>query len=191
MNETQSDVLSDDVLIARVQSGNLSAFEPLIDRHLVHLRTFLALKAPVASLVDEVAHESFVFAFRNLQSYRPGTSFRAWLRSIASNLLRAEIQRYSREQANHERLAAYVDCQSQSPDPEPTSPVAEHLQECIEELPDSMRELLVLKYRDGRSTEEISGKLSRSLAWVRTVLFRLRQQLKSCIDQKLGKERPC
>ena len=89
----------DDSFVQAVQRGDHENFEPLLDRHLPHVRAFLALKAPIPHLVDELAHETFVFAFRNLGKYTPGTSFRAWLRAIAWNLLRAEVQRFSREQA--------------------------------------------------------------------------------------------
>lgn len=87
-------------LVHAVQAGDAAAFEPLVDAHLDHLRAFIALKLPIAHLVDEVAHETFIFAFRNLARFTPGTSFRAWLRAIAANLIRAEVQRYAREQQN-------------------------------------------------------------------------------------------
>ena len=85
-------------LIRAVQAGDAAAFEPLVDTHLDSLRAFIALKLPLAHLVDELAHETFVFAFRNLAGFTAGTSFRAWLRAIAANLIRAELQRYAREQ---------------------------------------------------------------------------------------------
>src|SRR2546426_713972 len=52
----------------------------------------------------------------------------------------------------------------------------------------STRQLLAWKYHDGCSTDEIGRQLQRSLAWVRTVLFRVRQQLKECIEEKVRKE---
>ena len=194
MNQLESGVLFDAALIAQVQRGDFSAFEPLIDRHLAHLQTFIALRAPAASLVDEIAHESFVFAFRNLSLFQAGTSFRAWLRGIAWNLLRAEIQRFSREQANQARLAEHQSLAGANNGPHPdlnASNEAEFLEECVQSLPEGMRQLLNLKYREGLSSEEIGRHQKRSLAWVRTVLFRIRQQLKECIDQKIGQSREC
>lgn len=182
----------DDPLVQAVQRGDPDAFEPLLDRHLHHVRAFLALKSPVPQLVDELAHETFVFAFRNLEKFTPGTSFRAWLRAIAWNLLRAEIQRFSREQANHARFVTQrLDDWMRQPAEPPAGRDVEYLEECVREMPEPMGELLALKYRDECSTDEIAHKLERSLAWVRTVLFRLRQQLRQCIEGKLSKERPC
>jgi len=189
---TDIDHIEDADLVDLVRRGDHHAFESLLDRHLQHVRAFLALKAPIPQLVDELAHETFVFAFRNLEDFTPGTSLRAWLRAIAWNLLRAEVQRFSREQVNHARFAAQrLEAWAQQPAEPRTSREVEYLEQCVQEIPEAMRELLTLKYRDECSTDEIARKLERSLAWVRTVLFRLRQQLRDCIDAKQGKGRAC
>ena len=92
-------------LIQQVQEGKLEAFGHLMDLHVRRLRAVVALNAPVPHLVDEIAHEAFVFAYNHIQEFQRGTSFFAWLKSIAWNLLRAEIQRFSREQANQTKYA--------------------------------------------------------------------------------------
>lgn len=188
-NFTEDDLL---VQAVRTQAGDHDAFAALIDAHLPHVRTFLALKAPVPQLVDEIAHDAFVFAFRHLDKFRPGTSFRAWVRAIAWNLLRAEVQRFAREQQNLDRLAAWH-TEASLAEVNETEPRAgaEHLQSCLEELPDPLRELLVLKYREENSTEEIAGRLRRSLVWVRVSLFRVRAQLRACIETRLSASKPC
>ncbi|MEW6161008.1 MAG: sigma-70 family RNA polymerase sigma factor [Verrucomicrobiota bacterium] len=182
-------------LIQAAQHGEAAAFEPLLDRHLQYVRTFLALKAPFASLVDELAHETFVFAFRNLDQYTPGTSFRAWLREIAWNLLRAETQRRAREQANQAKFAQFREQQmwelaGKRTDLEASREV-NFLLDCLEEMPPAMTELLTLKYRQRCSAEEIAAKLDRSIGWVRVVLCRLRTKLRKCVEQKLIEARTC
>ncbi|MSR64507.1 MAG: sigma-70 family RNA polymerase sigma factor [Verrucomicrobiae bacterium] len=183
--------LSEDESVRAVQGGNPRAFEPLVDAHIQHIRAFVALKAPVSHLVDEITHEAFVYAFRNIQKFKAGTSFRAWLRAIASNLLRAEIQRFAREEANRTRLAEWkhwetsLDTASKHEGRE-----VDFLEQCIEQVPSPMRALLQLKYHDDLSTEEIAQKQNRTLEWVRVSLFRVRQQLKQCIEGKLTQEAP-
>lgn len=183
--------VDDAELVRAVQAGEAEAFEPLLDRHLAHVRTFIALRAPVTHLVDEVAHEAFVFAFRNIAQFEAGTSFQAWLRAIAWNLLRQEVQRFSREQANQTRYAEVREWEAvvRAPSAEADARELDSLHECLGKLPPPMRELLTLKYHADSSSEEIATKLNRSTAWVRTVLFRVRQELRDCIEQKLSK--PC
>jgi Sigma-70 region 2 len=120
--ETTVSDMDDLALVQEIQCGNDDAFALLLDRHVHHVRAFLALKAPVPHLVDELAHETFVFAFHHISQFKPGTSVQAWLRAVAWNLLRAEIQRFSREQANQSRFAAQRICESVLADPEPTAP---------------------------------------------------------------------
>ena len=183
---------ADSDLVRAAQAGDHAAFAALLDAHLPHVRTFLALKAPVAQLVDEIAHDAFVFAYRHLDEFRPGTSFRAWVRAIAWNLLRAEVQRFAREQRNLDRLAAWhVESSLDEVNSAGLSAEAEHLQLCLEQLPEPLRELIVLKYREESSTDEIAARLKRSLVWVRVSLFRVRAQLRECIEVKLSASKPC
>lgn len=84
--------------------GGTDAYAHLVRRHLVAVRAFVAMKLPVAHLADAITSESFVFAFRNFDALRSTGSFRAWLRAIARNLVRKELLRFTREQANLSRL---------------------------------------------------------------------------------------
>ncbi|MEY4199890.1 MAG: hypothetical protein RLZZ265_1630 [Verrucomicrobiota bacterium] len=174
-------------LIRAVQAGDAAAFEPLVDVHLDSLRAFIALKLPVAHLVDELAHETFVFAFRNLARFTPGTSLRAWLRAIATNLIRAELQRYAREQQNQLNYARARELEHRlmaGPGASETEEI-EHLRECVESLPPHMKELVELKYTQDQPIETIAAKLARSENAVWQALFRLRAQLRECVEGKL------
>jgi RNA polymerase sigma-70 factor, ECF subfamily len=178
-------------LVAAVQAGDMHAFDPLVERHLDAIHAFVALKLPVPHLVDEISHDTFVFAFRRISEFTPGTSFRAWLRAIAANKVRAEIERYGREERN--RLAyserrALDDALAESSSP--ASPELDALQDCLKAMPEHLRKILRLRYHDENSSEEIAGRLERSLAWVRTTLCRVRQQLRDCIERKLKAQIP-
>jgi RNA polymerase sigma-70 factor (ECF subfamily) len=171
-------------LVVAVLQGDVECFEPLVDQHLGAVRTFLSLKAPVPQLIDELAHETFLFAFHHLSEFTPGTSFRHWLRAIAWNLLRAEILRYSRRAARNEPLEEEWLIQQAGAAPAALPADADYLEECLAALPQTSRALLDLHYNEGFDSSEIADRLTRSRAWVRTTLFRVRQQLKSCIEEK-------
>jgi len=186
------ELLDEAALILRVKGGDVDAFEPLVDRYLPNIRAFLALRAPALHLVDELAHETFVYAFRNIGDFTPGTSLLHWLRAIAGNLFRAETQRFSREQANQSRFAESQCVDAVSGESLPgDSDEAELLRQCVEGLQGKMRDLVSLKYRQERSTEQIAQELKRSAAWVWTMLFRVRQQLKACMERKQRESQLC
>ena len=187
MTSTDITDADDRSLIEAVQRGSVDAFEPLVERHLDHIHSFVALKLPVPHLVDEITHETFVFAFRRIDGFKPGTAFRAWLRAIATNKIFAEIERHCREERN--RLA-YVEQREL----EMSSHEARHtdareldaLHDCLAQVPENLRTMLTLKYHDGSSSAEIARRFERTLAWVRTSLCRLRQQLRQCIEKRLN-----
>ena len=54
------------VIIERVRSGNIDAYAELIDLHVDRVRAYVAFRAPVPGLIDDITHETFVFAFRNI-----------------------------------------------------------------------------------------------------------------------------
>jgi RNA polymerase sigma-70 factor (ECF subfamily) len=66
----------------------------------------------------------------------------------------------------------------------------EHLNECLAAVPAGQRELIDLKYREDLSIETIASRLKRTENAVWQALFRIRQQLKLCIDGKLARSRP-
>jgi RNA polymerase sigma factor (sigma-70 family) len=186
LTDMTTDRTDDESLVQAVQGGNLQAFELLVQRHLDHLHAFVSIKLPVPHLVDEITHESFVFAFHRIDQFAPGTNFRAWLRAIALNKTRAEIERYCREERNRlayteRRVLEAAALETSLPD----SRELEALQECLRDVPEKAHALLSLKYHDESSTAEIAQRLQRSLAWVRTTLCRIRQQLKECVENKL------
>lgn len=174
---------SDLSLIRQAQQGDLAAFEALMERHLHGVRVFVALKAPVAELMDEVTHETFVFAYQRLADFREG-SFQGWLRAIAFQLIRKHVLKFSRERHHLERYGEHARWEAaQRMLHQESTDDAERLAACLEELPAAMRELLDLRYRDGLSCDEIAQRCQRTGVWARQVLTRLRRKLKACMDQ--------
>lgn len=178
---------TDAQFVARVRAGEADAFAPLVRRHLTAVRAFAAMKLPVAHLADEITHESFVFAFRNLDSLASTDSFRAWLRAIAWNLVRKELLRFAREQANLSRLEqAQLEDLAAVATVDASSDEAIFLEECLATLPDASRHLVQERYRRGLSNDELATAMGRTAEWVRVTLFRIRAQLRDCITGKLG-----
>ena len=178
----------DSDLVRLVQAGDVEAFTPLVRRNLPLLRAFVALRLPVPNLADEITHETFVFAFRNMAAFDATKSFRAWLRGIAWNLIRAELQRFAREQVNLSRLEQVQLAEAyETSNQDSASDEAAFLEECLENLPQHLRRLVEERYHSGLSTEELSVALGRTGEWVRINLFRVRKQLRACIEGKVAR----
>lgn len=178
--ETEAD------LVTRVQSGELEAYEELLSLHSTHLRAFIAMKLPIPHLIDEIAHETFVFAHRHIMDFEAGTDFGKWLRAIAFNLVRKETLRHQRLSKNQEKfLEHHLVQQAGKGEFAPESPTMVYLEECLQRLPDKQRELLNHKYTLSESSREIAEAFQQSEAWVRTTLCRIRTSLRQCIEHKI------
>lgn len=173
-------------LVIEVQEGNLSAYERLLELHSSRLRAFIAMKLPVPHLIDEIAHETFVFAHRHILDFEPGTDFGKWLRAIAFNLVRKETLRHKRLSKNREKfLEHYLVEQAGKGSFAPESPVIAHLEECLRKLPEQQQKLLEHKYKLSESSREMAQAFNQSEAWVRTTLCRIRTALRRCIEAKM------
>ena len=168
--------------------GRLEAYETLIHRHAARLKAFVSMRLPVPHLVEEIAHEAFVFDYKHLDDFEIGTDFGKWLRAIGHNLVRKEVLRYSRAEKNQEKYLEHclVERSSVAGDAwRPESPVVAFLEECLAAMPDAQRDLLGERYRWSRSTRELAARTGRSEAWVRTNLCRMRAALRACVEGKL------
>ena len=176
---------NEDTLVKNVQNGDLASFEKLIDLHQSHLRAFVAMKLPVPHLIDEIAHEAFVFAHGHINDFEAGTDFGKWLRAIAFNLIRKETLRFQRTARNQEKFLDHCLIQNAaSSGPGPGSPVVAFLEECLEELSDNQKSLLRRKYSLSETSREMAKAMDKSEAWVRTTLCRIRTALRSCIEER-------
>jgi len=87
-----------DEAIRSVRDGNAAAFEPIVRRFERPLRAWLAIQAPPGVDVDEIAQRSFIAAFTRIADFEPGTSFSAWLFTIALFQLRTETNAFEESQ---------------------------------------------------------------------------------------------
>ena len=180
------EVLPDAGLIERARQGEEAACSELVARHLAPVRAFVAMRLPIGHVVDEITHETFVFAFTHLAEFELRESFRAWLRSIAFNLVRRELLRFARERqnlSNFERLQ--LSELADNADQTGLRDEVVFLEECMGRLPDTMRQLLEDRYHRGLTGVQIAASRGRTEEWVRVTLLRIRRQLRDCIDHKM------
>ena len=174
----------------RSQAGDLTAFDQIVRRHMARVRGYLALRAPSPQLVDELAHETFLVAHGKLNTFNPGDPILAWLQTIAWQLLRRELKRYQLDRTNRTRL---LDHQSILNDGATCSADLdgriEQLERCLDRLEPASRELIDLRYRIGLSPQDIAKRNGQSNERVRVALYRVRQQLRRCIEHALGTKR--
>ncbi len=171
----------DETDIARVRSGDVDAFEGLIDRHKQHVARVISRNVPPAQ-VEELAHETFVAAYTSLPSYRPTHPFEHWLTRIA---LRACSEFWRREYRDRDRRSVTLE---EAP---PAASVADEesqrelLAWALDQLELENRQVITLVYFEDLSVKEAAELLGWSQAKVKVRTFRARKLLREILERAL------
>jgi RNA polymerase sigma-70 factor, ECF subfamily len=174
--------------VERVRSGNIDEYRAVVAAYHQRLRAALAGLCPPGVDSDEIAHLSFIQAYRDLGRYRSGTSFFAWLCAIARHQLLAEFKRRQRQSQNQasylqalvsERLAALTEERTELSDLR-----LGLLQQCVARLKPEEQAVLDQRYGKGSTVGSIACALGRTASAVSVQLFALRQKLRQCVERK-------
>ena len=169
-----------DEALRRAQGGDADAYGIVVKATQARLRSFIAGYVPRAEWVDDIAQQTFVSAYRDLRKFQVGTDFAAWIRRIAYNHLRAELERAGRRRRLEGELLARLERD------EPEDPNLDTLKECVEILPPTSQEIVRSYYADSVGLAEIGKRLGRSADSLKVALFKIRARLRECVESKLA-----
>ena len=167
--------LTDKEYVEHCRDGQPEDFRLLVHRYQGPLFSWLSGRLRDHRLAEEAAQESFVRAFLSLKKLRKPESFYSWLLGIAGRVAKEQSRERQRSQRNCQVTDALVaDNATDHPQEYP-------LEEAIAALPESHRLMLVLRYYEGLSCQEIATRLETPLGTVTKTLSRayalLRQEL--------------
>ena len=162
-------------------------FADLVREHQVSLRVFVRSLGVESGWVDDLAQDTFVVAYREMDSYDPDRDFGKWLRGIARNLVRNELRKQGRHRRIlHESLSQHLlDLAEKEKDREVDVTQLSALRDCVEQLPGRSRELVRSRYYEGWDATILADKFEMKAATVRQTLLRIRRQLYQCVNQRV------
>jgi RNA polymerase sigma-70 factor (ECF subfamily) len=182
---------SDLDLVRLAQAGNAEAFGELVERN--RRAVFRAAMAAVGSPAeaDDVTQETFVTAYRKLESFRGESQFRTWLLSIAWRKAidrRKSITRWLRLTATAPRDEAgdeLYDPMERVPDDElsqedalATRRLQQDVKRLIRTLPRKLRDALLLAGSGEHTYEEIGRMLDAPVGTIKWRVAEARRVLK-------------
>lgn len=179
---------ADEPLIRAAQGGDEQAFCALVREHQGVVRAFISRYAYERAMIDDIAQEAFLAAYRDLSRYDGRAPFRTWLLGIARHRaltwVRDEGRRRSREPLSVEAVLLTV-----QPHASEDFTVADQrlgaLRTCVEQLPGHSANLINAHYRDGDDTTRLADRSGRSEGAVRMALMRVRRLLRECVERSL------
>lgn len=142
------------------------------------------------STAEDVVQEAMLVVVAKYDQFEEGTSILAWCRSIVRiEVLRAK-QRHQRDRTLAQKVldeavnAAFEEFQSTRTTHE-RDLRRNALAQCVEQISDRSKRVLESRFIDGLGYGQIGERLSMSIEAVRKALFRVKKQLRDCVETRL------
>ena len=194
---------SDLALVERAVAGDQKAFELLVIKYQRRIQRLIGRMVRDVDLVEDIAQETFIRAYRALAQFRGDAQFYTWLYRIAVNTAKKALMELKRNPTVSENSFKSADDDETSPlENELTSSetpeallaskeIAVMVNAAMEALPEELRQAITLREIEGLSYEEISDVMSCPIGTVRSRIFRAREaiaeKLKPLLENKSGK----
>ena len=195
---------SDAMLVERTIAGDTGAFELLVIKYQRRIQRLIGRMVRDVDLVEDIAQETFIRAYRALHQFRGESQFYTWLYRIAVNTARKFLMELKRDPTVSESAFKSDDDGDETfwTGNEPTADetpesvlaakeVATALNQALEALPEELRQALTLREIEGLTYEEISEVMACPIGTVRSRIFRAREaisaKVKPMLERQTGK----
>ncbi len=170
---------SDDQLVALYVDGVNEAFDTLIERHKDRLYSYIFHSVKNEELADDIFQETFVKAIVTLKQgrYVENGHFSAWISRIAHNLIidhfrqSRAVNLQSTDDTEYNVLNRKELSEQTVEDSLVTQQIHRDIRRLIKALPESQREVLLMRYYKNMSFKEIAERTQVS---INTALGRMR-----------------
>ena len=180
---------TDEELVA-LALKNQDFFGCLMERYEPKLMRYVRrISAATQEDAEDILQDVFVKVYRNLNDFDTSLRFSSWIYRITHNQVishwrktksRPQVLKFEADEdflkfiANDEDLALDTERKFES----------EEVRQLVDALDEKYREVLVLKFIEGKDYKEISDILQKPLGTVATLINRAKKQLKRIIEEK-------
>ena len=198
-----SDAEADAVLVERVKRGDVRAFEMLVVKYQRRVERLIGRMVRDVDLVQDIAQESFIRAYRALPQFRGDSAFYTWLYRIAVNTAKKALMDMKRDPLvlessrslgeDGEETSRAENELTTGETPEAllaSKEIATAVNAAIEALSEDLRQAITLREIEGLSYEEIAEMMNCPIGTVRSRIFRAREaiatRLRPLLDTREG-----
>lgn len=198
---------ADTLLVQRTLAGDQRAFEMLVVKYQRRVERLIGRMVRDSDLVQDIAQETFIRAYRALGQFRGEAQFYTWLYRIAVNTAKKQLMELKRDPVvlmsslksadedetsgvEHELNGQVADAET----PEAvlaSKEIAEAVNAAMEALPKELGQAIILREIEGLSYEEIAEALDCPIGTVRSRIFRAREaisaRIKPMLERQTGK----
>jgi RNA polymerase sigma-70 factor (ECF subfamily) len=196
--------LSDAELLARYGQGEEAAFREIVSRYKNSLYAFLKQFLNRQDLVEDVFQETFLQLFTSRESFDPSRPLRPWLFTIAANKAKDALRKSQRiaaipigtlsdsEEISFDDVLNTLSSDNTMPYEElEQGETAARVAQIIANMPDNLREILILAYFNKFSYKQMASVLSIPIGTVKsrlhTAVARFAREWKAAVGSKEAK----
>lgn len=187
-NLTTKAVYDYNLILLALNKGDQKAYAELLQRYRESVYFVMLRMCNNKDDAEDLTIEAFGRAFKRLHQYTPSFAFSTWLFKIASNNAIDFLRNKKKNSAlsldtkieNDEGQEFSKNIKSETLDPEEhiiKKQRIEHLRVVVDKLKPHYKQLVVLRYYEELSYEEIAVKLNLPVGTVKAQLFRARDFL--------------
>jgi RNA polymerase sigma-70 factor (ECF subfamily) len=177
----QAELIYERLLVVRAQAGDEAAFAELVERYSPRLRYFLRKLLASADGAEDALQDVWLDVFRHLPRLADPQSVRAWLYRIARDrafgrLRKARHNEQSLDESQIVDTAATDDGDFSAED-------AARIHAALDELPAEQREVLMLRFLEEMTYEEIVRVVGCQLGTVRSRIHYGKRALRRALEK--------
>ena len=189
------------MLVERAVAGDQGAYELLVIKYQRRIQRLIGRMVRDVDLVEDIAQETFISAYRALHQFRGDAQFYTWIYRIAVNTSKKFLMDLKRNPTVSENSFQSGDdgdetswsVNEQTNDETPESvlaakEIATVVNAALGALPEDLRQALVLREIEGLSYEEISDMMNCPIGTVRSRIFRAREAISAKVKPMLEKQ---
>lgn len=173
-----------ETIINRAKTGDSEAVTQLYEMHVELIYRYIAYRVPEHE-AEDITSDVFINMVQSLPSFTyTGAPFESWLYRIAS----ARIADYYRKKSRREHVELHEQLKSEQPQPEDTlisTQEQQLIRDKLKNLSSDQQTLLILRFVERKSHEEVAQILGKSATAVKTMQHRALQRL----AQLMGKDK--
>jgi RNA polymerase sigma-70 factor (ECF subfamily) len=164
-------------IVARVLKGDRQAYALLVEEYKNPIYNLAYRMTGNSADADDLTQESFIRAYKYLWRYDSQRKFFTWLYTISFNIIKNHIKK---NKMNAKQIA---EKDILSPDRNNLSPEArliedQEISSLMLQVPYKLRSLLIMKYHQELSFEEIADVTGKSVSAVKMSIYRGLESLK-------------
>ena len=185
-------------------AGDLRAYDLLVIKYQRRIERLIGRMVRDTDLVQDIAQETFLRAFRALHQFRGDAQFYTWLYRIAVNTAKKFLMDLKRDPLIYEGAMRSDDDENETSrvgqeltnDETPETvlaarEIATAVNAAMEALPDDLRQAVTLREIEGLSYEEIATVMACPIGTVRSRIFRAREaisaRVRPLLENRTGK----